>query len=241
MELITRAKDELTTDQWRDYENAIDQRRNSMPVAYLTGRREFWSMNLLVNTDVLIPRPETEVLVELVLGKIDKNTEALVADLGTGSGAIALAIASERPRALVIATDVSQAALDVARKNALRLGVENIEFCLGQWPSAFDKNELDLIATNPPYVRTDDPHLRQGDVRFEPREALVGGDDGLDVIRDIAQKAPYYLKHGGYLLVEHGSGQGRDVQNIVKSHGLDPSCIYNDLAGLPRVCVAQKP
>jgi len=196
-------------------------------------------MTLSITSDVLIPRPETELLVELALGKIDKDTDTLVADLGTGSGAIALAIAKERLRSHIIAIDTSKAALKVAQENAQRLNIKNIEFGESEWLEDLAGNAFDLIVSNPPYVYSDDPHLAQGDVRFEPHDALVSGQDGLDAIRKITHQSPRYLKPGGFLILEHGSEQAKAVREIFTEYGFINPNTYNDLAGLPRVCLAQ--
>ena len=238
--LITSDKEVLNADAWNRYEHAIEQRRGGIPVAYITGQREFWSMKLLVTPDVLIPRPETELLVELTLEKIDKDTDALIADLGTGSGAISLAIAMERTHCRVVATDSSNATLNIARQNAQRLNIYNVEFLKSNWLELVDGKDFDLIVSNPPYVCSGDPHLNQGDVRFEPQAALVSGTDGLDAIKVIAQQSQRYLKPGGFLIVEHGSEQAQAVREIFFTHGFINPCTHKDLAGLARVCLGQK-
>lgn len=205
------------------------------PIAYIMGEREFWSLALKVTPDVLIPRPETELLVELALARLAPDAEVALADIGTGSGAIALAIASERPHARVIATDVSAQALAVARENAARHGIANVEFRQGAACDPLHPGRVALIVSNPPYVAEADPHLKQGDLRFEPRSALAAGADGLDVLRELVSCAPDVLMAGGVLLVEHGYDQANPVHALFARHGFREITLHRDLAGLPRV------
>lgn len=204
------------------------RRKNGEPVAYIVGFKEFYSMQLAVNPAVLIPRPETELLVDLAL----QLAFSSVVDLGTGSGAIALAIKRQRPGARVVATDSSAAALVVARRNAVKHGLE-VEFLHGRWLEPLAGGRFDLIVANPPYVTDGDHHLRQ--LGFEPQEALVGGVDGLDGIREIAAAAPRHLLPGGRLLVEHGMGQERAVREVLDRAGLEDIANWPDLARIPRV------
>lgn len=224
----------------REFEALIERRARGEPVAYLTGRREFWSLNLEVTPDTLIPRPETELLVELALERIPADRPARVADLGTGSGAIALAIASERPLATVVATDTSAAALGVARRNAQRFGIHNVEFREGPWCEPLADEAFDMIVSNPPYVAEGDPHLIEGDVRFEPRRALAAGEDGLDDLRVIAACARSRLLKGGWLLLEHGCDQGAAVANSLAFSGYVKTATYTDLSGQARISVGQE-
>lgn len=240
-QLITRATEPLTAEQRSRLEVLVARRADGEPIAYLTGRREFWSMELHVTPDVLIPRPETELLVERALALIPYDAGWTIADLGTGSGAVALAIARERPRSRVIATDGSPAALAVARTNAERLGIANVEFRHGEWLAPLAGLQCDMIVSNPPYVAEGDPHLDQGDLRFEPRAALVAGRDGLDAIRTIAAGAGACLKPGGWLLLEHGWDQGRAVAGILRANGYAAIGSHADLAGLDRVAVCRRP
>jgi release factor glutamine methyltransferase len=235
--LITRARDPLVPEHEERLQELLRRRARGEPVAYLTGKREFWSMELHVTPDVLIPRPETELLVEQALHRIPENEAWTIADLGTGSGAIALAIARERPCCRVLATDASPAALAVARANALQLAISTVEFRSGAWLSPLDGEMLDMIISNPPYVAENDPHLTAGDVRFEPHGALVSGADGLDAIRRIAANARRCLKPGGWLLLEHGSGQQSAVRELLIVHGHHSIRQHADLAGLDRVTV----
>jgi release factor glutamine methyltransferase len=205
------------------------------PLAYLTGRREFWSLDLAVTPDVLIPRPETELLVELALQRIPRNVKVDIADLGTGSGAIALALAHERPLTRVLATDASAATLTVARDNAARLRNGNIEFAQGDWCAALGNRKFDLIVSNPPYIADKDAHLQQGDLRFEPRAALASGADGLDAIRVIVHGAPAHLKPGAWLMFEHGHEQGLAVRDLLEKSGFVEVFTERDLEGRERV------
>jgi release factor glutamine methyltransferase len=213
--LYAHADQDLGAVAAQQFRELVAARRAGRPIAYLTGKREFWSLDLRVSPDVLIPRPETELLVELALRRIVQSSIIDVADLGTGSGAIALALAQERERARVLATDVSAAALEIARANAQRLGLDNVEFALGDWCAALGSRRFDLIVSNPPYIAAADPHLRQGDLRFEPRVALTSGTDGLDAIRKIVCDAHAHLKTGGWLLLEHGHEQGAAVRALL--------------------------
>jgi len=233
--LITRAQEPLLPEHEERLHKLLTRRARGEPVAYLTGRREFWSLDLCVTPDVLIPRPETELLVEQALAHIPDDAEWTVADLGTGSGAIALAIATERPHCRLIATDNSVAALAVARANATRLGIANVEFRHGEWLKPLAGMRFDVIVSNPPYVRANDPHLTQGDVRFEPESALIAGADGLDTIRCIAADAVSCLRPGGWLLFEHGYDQAQAVRALLETHGYDRVASCRDTAGHERV------
>jgi len=233
--LITRAQEPLLPEHEERLHALLTRRARGEPIAYLTGRREFWSLDLCVTPDVLIPRPETELLVEQTLVHIPEDAEWTVADLGTGSGAIALAIATERPHCRLIATDSSTAALAVARANATRLGIAKVEFRHGEWLKPLAGMRFDVIVSNPPYVRANDPHLTQGDVRFEPESALVAGADGLDAIRRIAVDALSCLRPGGWLLLEHGHDQAQAVRALLESHCYDAVASCRDTAGHERV------
>jgi len=218
----------------------VARREAGEPAAYLTGRRGFWRFELDVDAATLIPRPETELLVELALERLPQSP-CRVADLGTGSGAIALAIASERPRADVVASDASAAALEVARRNAARLGLANVRFAEGSWYVPLAGERFELIASNPPYVAEGDAHLSQGDLRFEPASALASGVDGLDDIRVIAAEAPAHLVSGGWLLVEHGYDQGASVRDIFVRAGLVDVATVQDLEHRDRVTMGRAP
>lgn len=236
--LYAHSDERVGPERAKVYRRLVDRRAAGEPIAYVTGRREFWSLTLEISDGVLIPRPETELLVELSLRHLPRDSASRIADLGTGSGAIALAIASERPGAGVVATDSSKAALTVARGNAERHGIGDVSFRHGRWCEPLTGERFDLIVANPPYVREDDPHLDRGDVRFEPRDALAAGPDGLDAIRRIAAEAPEYLAAGGILILEHGHDQQPAVMQLLHEAGaaVDP---HADLAGLPRAVVAR--
>ena len=217
------------------FDRLVAARARGEPVAYLLGRRAFWSLDLAVTPAVLIPRPETELLVELALARLPDDRECAVADLGTGSGAIALSIARDRPRARVLATDASTAALDVARANAVRLGIGNIAFAQGDWCAALGDARFDAIVSNPPYIEAADPHLGQGDLRHEPLSALASGIDGLDAIRSIVAHAPDHLVPGGWLLLEHGWNQAGRVRELLAARGFAATGSQRDGNGHERV------
>jgi len=218
----------------------VARRAAGEPVAYLTGRRGFWSFDLRVTPDTLIPRPETELLVELALARIPPEAQApRLADLGTGSGAIALALAHERPRARVVAVDLRPGALEVARANAAELGLPNVEFRQGHWLAPLAGERFDLIASNPPYIAEGDPHL--DDLRHEPAPALSSGHDGLDAIRTIAREAPAHLVTGGWLLLEHGWDQGDAVRGILVAAGFTEVMTDRDLEDRDRVTCGRWP
>ena len=228
-------EDTVSAEQAARYRDLIARRADGEPVAYLTGRREFWSLSLDVTPQTLIPRPETERLVEVALAMIAHGEALTVADLGTGSGAVAAAIASERPQCHVIATDACPRALAVAQGNLLRLGIDNVTLRQGNWCEALGEQRCAIIVSNPPYVASGDPHLSLGDVRFEPRQALSAGQDGLDAIRTITETARAHLLPGAALLVEHGHDQGAAVQSLFRRHGYENVRGYEDLAGNDRV------
>lgn len=210
-------------------------RRKGRPVAYLTGRREFWSLNLKVNRNTLIPRPETELLVEQSLQCVPAGARWYLLELGTGSGAAALALAKERPHCVVTATDISKRALAVARDNAEELGIHNVEFLRGDWFAPVADRRFSLILSNPPYVPNEDPSLKAGDLRFEPHRALTGGPDGLAAIRKITLRAPAHLDNNGVLLLEHGDAQGERVRALLAAAGFENIQTFRDLQGRERV------
>jgi len=223
------------------YAALVERRLAGEPVAYLTGRRGFWTLELEVSAATLIPRPETERLVELALEHLPGNVEARVADLGTGSGAIALAIASERPRARVVATDASVEALAVARRNAQRLGLPQVRFVQGDWLAPLRGERFDLVVSNPPYIEAGDPHLGQGDLRFEPQSALASGADGFDDIRRIVRDAAGVLEPCGWLLFEHGWNQGGPARELLREGGYVEVFTAQDLEGRDRVSGGRRP
>ena len=217
--LFSRPETVLPPDANERIDELIKRRRAGWPVAYLLGHREFRSLSLLVTPDVLIPRHDTELLVELALRHIPEGKRTCVLDLGTGSGAIALSIAHARRKAEVVATDASDSALTVACMNARSLAIDNVRFLQGDWYAPITGERFDVIASNPPYIAVGDRHLGEGDCRFEPAIALASGEDGLDAIREIAAGAPKHLEAGGVLLVEHGSEQGAAVREIFERAG----------------------
>ena len=212
----------------------LERRRAGEPVAYILGRREFWSLELEVTPDTLIPRPETELLVELALERLPVNRPVKVADLGTGSGAIALALAAERPQARIVATDQSSAALAVAWRNAQRLNIIRVEFRQGDWCGPLAGERFELIVANPPYVAAADPCWREGELRFEPSAALISGEEGLDALQIIIAAAPDCLRSSGWLLLEHGYDQGEAVPALLRKRGFVQVSDYQDAAGLSR-------
>ena len=232
--LIVHDHDELPTDVIATFSSLSDERLKGMPLAYLLGHREFWSLKLKVTRDVLIPRPETELLVEWAVELASQYDLQSLLDLGTGSGAIALAVKHDLPHLTVTASDVSGSALRVARENAEDLGLP-VEFVESSWFGALAHRRWALIASNPPYVAADDDHLKDGDLRFEPSTALTDGGDGLSSIREIASNAPNHLEAGGWLLIEHGYDQAADVRSILELNGFSKVSLRHDLAGRPRV------
>ena len=239
--LIAHPTDALAHSQAEQFFALARQRRDGEPVAYLTGWREFWGLSLAVDRSVLIPRPETETLVECALRRLPADRPLGVLELGTGSGAIALAIAYERPRTEVLATDRSAAALVVARKNAERMKLANVRWLQSDWYADLPTGgaRFELIASNPPYVAERDAHLREGDVRFEPRTALCAGVDGLDALRIIIRGARERLVEGGALVVEHGYDQAEAVRDLMLGAGFSDVESLRDLAGIPRVAAAR--
>lgn len=223
------------------YAALLARRAAGEPIAYITGRRGFWTLDLRVGPATLIPRAETERLVELALDRLPADTPARVADLGTGSGAIALAIASERPLAQVIATDASAAALEIAQANAREHGLGQVRFVHGDWLAPLAGERFDLITSNPPYIEAGDVHLTRGDLRFEPASALASGADGLDDIRRIVAQAPAHLRPGGWLLLEHGFDQGEAVRALLREAGFDQARTEQDLEHRDRVSLGHWP
>ncbi|MFL2546125.1 MAG: peptide chain release factor N(5)-glutamine methyltransferase [Candidatus Rariloculaceae bacterium] len=221
------------------FRDLINERGQGVPLAYLTGTREFYSLELEVTRETLVPRPETELLVELSLQLLSEQSSADVLELGTGSGAIALALKSERPDLNLTALDVSPAALAVAQRNAERLALD-VRWLLSSWFEALGSESFDLIVSNPPYVATADPHFA-GDLRHEPRAALAAGSDGLTAIREILESAGRYLRSGGSILLEHGFDQGEAVAAIAREHGFREIETSQDLSGHYRVTMARAP
>lgn len=236
--LFAHGDDIIDPDALDRFETLLARRAQGEPVAYLTGRRAFWSFELMVSPDTLIPRPETELLVELALERLHIGAESRVADLGTGSGAIALALAYERPQSQVVAVDVSAGALDIARANARELELRNLEFRQGDWLQPLADERFDLIVSNPPYIADSDPHLDA--LRYEPAPALSSGADGLDAIRIIASNAPAHLHRGGWLLLEHGWDQGDAVRALLQAAGFGSVETRRDLEHRDRVTLGRR-
>lgn len=226
----------LTKAQWHTFEKMIGERVKGIPIAYLTGTREFWSLPLKVCEDTLIPRPETELLVELTLTLLADKPHAQILDLGTGSGAIALAVASEKPDWHIVACDCSEGALQTAEENAARLELTNVSFYHSNWFEKINTNQLfDAILANPPYIAANDPHLSTGDLRFEPHLALVSGDDGLTALKYIIQHSLARLQPGGLLLLEHGFDQKSAVGSMLNDYGYRQVQCWQDWQGNDRV------
>ena len=237
--LFAHAADPVDADTRMRFAGLVARRLAGEPVAYLRGRQGFWTLDLAVTPDTLIPRPETELLVELALARLPADAPLRLADLGTGSGAIALALASERPRARVDAVDASDAALAVARRNAAEAGLGNVAFHRGHWFDPLAGRRYHLVASNPPYVAEGDPHLGRGDLRHEPPMALASGPDGLDAIRLIVAAAPAHLHAGGWLLLEHGHDQGDAVRALLQAAGMEAVATHRDLEQRDRISLAR--
>jgi release factor glutamine methyltransferase len=237
--LYTWPEQELDEAQAEALEKLVERRQGGEPLAHILGKREFWSLELAVSADTLIPRPETELLVEAALARIPEQAEWAVADLGTGSGAIVLAIASERPNCRVTAVERSAGALAMAKQNASALGIANVEFLQGEWFAPLAGRHFQVILSNPPYIPENDPHLSRGDLRFEPRSALAAGPDGLDDIRQLVSGAPAFLCPSGWLLLEHGYDQGTAVTGLLGDAGYIEVADLADLQGHGRVAVGR--
>lgn len=238
-QLFTRDNEILNNESLSAYEQLIQRREQGEPLAYIIGRREFWSLELSVNEHTLIPRPETERLIELSLTLLDRQQHYNIADLGTGSGAIALAIAKEFTNSHVDACDKSNDALLIAKQNAQQLTINNVELIQSDWFKHLPEKKYDLIVSNPPYVAPDDDHLQQGDIRFEPKTALSAAENGYADLFHIAEQARYYLTNNGYLLFEHGYDQQKTLVKKLKNLGYSHVTGHNDYAQQPRAVSAQ--
>lgn len=225
----------VTDLQCQDFNALLIRRLQKEPIAYLTRHREFWSLPLEVSQATLIPRPETERLVEIILSLSAKKGTCEVADLGTGCGALALALAHERPNWHLHATDISEPALLLAKKNAQRLGLQRISFSAGDWCDALPHNQFDVIASNPPYIAQTEWAAYANELAYEPKEALVSGRDGLEAIRQISRSAKHYLKLNGYLVLEHGYLQGALVRELFAKEGYQQIVSFEDLSGHERI------
>ena len=237
--LYSHPEQTLSDNEIKSFDRLITLRAEGHPVAHLMHEKEFWSLTLTISKDTLIPRPETECLVETVLTLIPKDIRKNVLDLGTGSGAIAIAIASERPDIKMTATDICDAALMIAKQNAQSNNIENIEFKKANWFNIEADAIYDLIVSNPPYIESNDPHLKQGDVRFEPLTALASGDDGLDDLRIIISEADKYLSKQGWLLVEHGYNQAKEVNKLFNENSFTSISTHKDYADNDRITFGQ--
>ncbi len=226
----------LSQAQYVYFQELIDLRKLGHPVAYLTGEREFWSIKLSVTPDTLIPRAESECIIEVILEQFDKNTRLKVLELGTGSGALACALASDRSEWTIVSCDISLNALKVAQQNADHLNLGNIQFIHSNWFSSLVKTQkFDLILSNPPYLASDDPHLTHGDLRFEPKNALISGPSGLEDLEHIIQHSHEYLNDGGLLVLEHGFTQRNAVMNLLDQTGYNQLQCWPDIQGHDRV------
>lgn len=237
--LLTYGDQALTSQQTEAFSRLIQRRMDGVPVAYLIGEREFYDLTFKVTDAVLIPRPETELLIELALERIPTDQPCKILDLGTGSGAIAITIAKHRPQAQVMAVDLSADAIAVSGWNAKNLQVDNLHLITGNWFDELSGERFDLILSNPPYVANNDPHLEQGDLRFEPRIALATEDNGFACIRHIINTAPQHLIKNGWLLLEHGYDQADACRQLLDNMDFSNICSYPDLAGIMRVSGGQ--
>lgn len=231
--LIARGNEPIAANQEDAYAGLIAKRAGGVPIAYLTGSREFWSLPLKVSPAVLVPRPETEILVEQALALPTRESACSVLDLGTGSGAIALSLARERPHWTITAVDISPDALDIAAQNAQRLKLPQVRWRLGSWFEPVPAERFHLIVANPPYLAANDPALAA--LRAEPATALISGPGGLEALGHIIAQAPKHLHARGWLALEHGIMQGPAVAQLLQQHGFDSICTYDDLSGRPRV------
>ena len=237
IQLITQSEREVGEAELARLNELVARRQQGEPIAYIVGKREFFGLDFAVNEAVLIPRPDTELLVELALERMAPGARVL--DMGTGSGAIAVALAHTRPDAVVTALDVSEAALAVARANAAANGA-TVRFLQSDWFAALADERFDIIASNPPYIHADDDHLAQGDLRFEPRGALTDHADGLSALRTIVDGAAAHLEPGGWLLMEHGYDQAAEVRALLENAGYMEVASWRDLAGIERVSGARR-
>lgn len=219
----------------QQFNTLLEKRKAGTPVAYLTGNKEFWSLPFNVTPATLIPRPETETLVEFVLNKFSSQKKLSLLDLGTGCGTIAIALANEKPEWVITATDISDEALTIAKKNAKQLNIKNIEFIRSSWFEKLKNKTFDVIVSNPPYIANNDTHLTMGDVRFEPEHALKAGKQGMDSIQAITAEAKNHLCTGGWLVFEHGYNQKESCYTCLQDAGFNNIEQKNDLSGQPRI------
>ncbi len=239
--VIAHQNDALEANIHAEFQALLERRVAGEPLAYIVGCREFYGLKLKVTPDTLIPRADTETLVEATLEKADIQAACRILDLGTGSGAIALAVAKHLPQAQVLAVDASERALNIAHENAQMLDIKNVSFLQSDWFGALSGELFDVIVSNPPYIEESDPHLQQEDLRFEPMTALVAGKDGLEDLRVIIGGAKDYLKPHGWLMLEHGYNQSRGVRQLMREAGFVEIAHKFDLAGIARVTLARWP
>jgi len=239
--LIAHENDDIAANIQCEFDTLIQRRISGEPIAYILGQREFYGLNLAVTPATLIPRPDTEILVDIALKKIPANETAQILDLGTGTGAIALAIAQQRPQAQVTGVDASRPALEVAISNSQQLRIANLRFVLSDWFTELDHAQFDVIVSNPPYIEDADTHLHQGDLRFEPLSALASGADGLDDIRRIVDGCLIHLKPQGWLMFEHGYNQAEPVRELMAQTGLVNIETFKDFGGNDRVSIGKNP
>lgn len=239
--LISHENEQLTTTVINEYKNLLSRRLAGEPIAYILGYREFYGLKLKVTPATLIPRPDTETLVEAAIDKCHASKPSDILDLGTGCGAIALTIAKSRPDSQVTAIDASQAALKVAIENAQQLSINNVRFMLSNWFSALQNKKFDIIVSNPPYIEQNDPHLERGDLKFEPASALSSGTDGLNDIRVIINDSLAHLKPQGWLMLEHGYNQASSVKELMAQAGLVDIETHQDLGDNDRVTIGKNP
>ena len=231
----------VSTEAAQAFDGFLKRRRTGEPVAYILGQQGFWNIDLEVATHTLIPRPETEMLVETALELLPSAIPHRLLDLGTGTGAIALSLAKDRPQWTVTAVDRVEEAVELAERNRQRLHLDNAHVMRSHWFSAVEGQRFDLILSNPPYIASNDPHLVEGDVRFEPSSALVSGTDGLDDLRLIVSQAPAHLEAGGWLLLEHGYDQGAAVRELLNRHGFEQIQTRRDLGDHERITFGRVP
>lgn len=237
--LFTWPEKKLTNEQLATYQSLIRQRQHGTPVAHLTGKREFWSLNLKVNNSTLIPRPETETLIEFILTKFNTKKNLKLIDMGTGTGAIAIALAREKPQWNIFACDISDEAIQLAALNSQQHQTDNITFIQSDWFNAIADDDFDIIVSNPPYIANDDVHLSQGDVRFEPKRALTAGDTGMDAIEYLCLHAKQHLRNDGCLIVEHGYDQKTVVNDCFARNNYSEIEQRQDLSGHTRMTVGK--
>lgn len=238
--LVSHSEESLSLHEAHQFDAMLKRRAQGEPVAYILGKKSFWDLELIVNSHVLIPRPETEMLVEWVLNTFSACDDGLIADLGTGSGAIALSLAKAKPRWRLVATDFSLEALQVAKQNASAYQLNKVEFYEGSWCEALPVIQFDVIISNPPYIDEQDTYL-QGDIRFEPRSALVALDEGFADLVQIAKEAWHYLKPSGYLALEHGWTQAERLQDELIMLGYEEVQTFKDFAGHDRMTIGKNP